>query len=212
MIPALNEAATIARVVAGVRDIGTPIVVDDGSSDATAVLAAEAGADVVRHQGNRGYDASLQTGFVRAVELGADVIATFDADGQLTAQSLRDVLAPVLRGEADIALGIRPRAARVGEMLFSLYTRVRFGVPDILCGLKAYTVGLFAAHGRFDGVGSIGTELALASLRRGARKALVPVPVLPRHGKSHFGSAWRANRRILRAAAIAIGADVRDQW
>ena len=83
VIPAYNEADSIAAVVKAVLAYGTPIVVDDGSSDDTGALATNAGALVVRQEINRGYDAALARGFAKADEIGADIVVSADADGQL---------------------------------------------------------------------------------------------------------------------------------
>ncbi len=207
VIPAYNESASVARVVRAVAPHGQVVVVDDGSRDDTVAKARDAGAIVVQHAANRGYDGALQSGFERASALEADVIVTFDADGQHDAAVLQRITQPSVRGEADLVLGIRPRGARLAEVLFSAYTRLRFGVPDILCGLKAYRIGLFRAHGRFDGTNSVGTELALASMLRGARTTLVSITVAPRADAPRFGRAWRANMRILRAMLAAVRMD-----
>jgi glycosyltransferase involved in cell wall biosynthesis len=64
IIPALNEANTIAAIVTGAANYGLPIVVDDGSSDETGAFAAAAGAAVVRIDTNVGYDEALNLGFL----------------------------------------------------------------------------------------------------------------------------------------------------
>jgi len=208
VIPALNEAATVADVVRAVKPFGLPVVVDDGSTDETARVAREAGAEVVRHEINRGYDAALSSGFVAAKALGATVIVTFDADGQHEASMLERFTVPLLKGEADLVLGIRPQAARFTEALFSAYTQWRFGVPDILCGIKGYRIELYHRLGYFDRRRMIGTELALASLRDGVRVALVPVHINPRRGTPRFGRLLAANWMIFRAFMNALTADV----
>ena len=82
VIPALNESQTIVGVVAAAADYGVPIVVDDGSTDGTAALSIQAGAVVVSHQKNLGYDSALNSGFKKAADLGCEIIVTLDADGQ----------------------------------------------------------------------------------------------------------------------------------
>jgi len=213
LIPAWNEAATIARVVREVAAFGTPLVVDDGSSDDTGQLARAAGAIVVRHARNTGYDGALQSGFVEADRRGMEAVVTFDADGQHTAETLGRVV-QLLEGEGrDLVLGLRAEPARFAERLFSLYTRWRFGIGDILCGLKGYRMTLFKRHGRFDGTRSIGTELALFALRSNASYAVVQVPIRPREsGKTRFGSVIRGNARILRAMLLAVVADFRGRF
>ncbi|MDP7602296.1 MAG: glycosyltransferase family 2 protein [Alphaproteobacteria bacterium] len=208
VIPAFNEAATIAEVVRSVAAFGQPIVVDDCSHDDSAAIAAAAGALVVRHAANQGYDGALESGFAAAAQGGYEAVATFDADGQHDAASLGEFITALERG-ADLVVGERPRPARLAEAVFNLYARWRYGVRDILCGLKAYRMTLYRRHGRFDANRSIGTELALAGLRRGVAVARVEVPIHARADRSRLGSLLRANGRILRALGLAFAADLR---
>mgnify|MGYP003343399732 CR=1 FL=1 len=210
VIPAFNESASVGRVVRAVARHGSIVVVDDGSTDDTVAAARDAGAVVVQHGSNRGYDQALQTGFEQADRMDAEVVVTFDADGQHDAAVLERFTGPIASGRAELVLGVRPRGARWAEVLFSGYTRWRFGVPDILCGLKGYHMSLYRAHGRFDGTNSVGTELALAGLHGGARTFLTPIPIAPRTGVPRFGRAWRANIRILRAMLAALRMDLRS--
>ena len=209
VIPAFNEAATIAAVIGGIATFGRVIVVDDCSTDDTAAIAAAAGAVVVRHAANQGYDGALGSGFAAAEAQGFEAVVTFDADGQHDAATLVEVLAALERG-ATLVVGQRPRAARLAEALFNLYARWRFGVRDILCGLKAYRMTLYRQHGRFDASRSIGTELALAGLRRGVPVARVEVAIQPRADQPRLGSVMRANGRILRALLLALLTDLRN--
>ena len=114
VVPALNEAATIAAVVERISYYGQVIVVDDGSTDATAELARKAGADVVSHSANQGYDGALNTGFARAAELGCAYIITIDADGQHNPSQLTQMIA-LLEDGNELVLGIRDRFARGGQ-------------------------------------------------------------------------------------------------
>ncbi|MBW2988357.1 glycosyltransferase family 2 protein [Candidatus Woesearchaeota archaeon] len=109
VIPAFNEERKIERVLQGLKEHGYSniIVVDDGSSDNTSKIAKKAGAVVLRHVINRGQGAALKTGIDYALEEGADIIVTFDADGQHNPADLAALIKPVKSGEADIALGSR---------------------------------------------------------------------------------------------------------
>src|SRR5437879_4355640 len=109
VIPALNEAGAIGdlvrRVPAGaVREV---IVVDNGSTDATAVVAASAGARVVREP-RRGYGAACWAG-VSAVSADTDVVAFLDGDGSQSPEELPKILEPIAGGRADFALAARRR-------------------------------------------------------------------------------------------------------
>ncbi len=204
VIPAFNEQESIEAVVAAVRQYGTPIVVDDGSTDQTSARAAAAGATVVR-QDNAGYDSALASGFAKAETIGADAIVTIDADGQLDPSSIPLVLSELEQGQVDMVLGIRRAgAARWSESLFNIYARLRFGVPDILCGLKAFRTESYRLHRACMAKPSIFTALALALLRRHVPYALVPVAVRPRSGEARFGSSLDAELRIVRALCAAV--------
>ena len=82
VIPAFNECNNIETVVRQVSKVAMAIVVDDGSADDTAGLARSAGAYVVCHQYNRGYDCALESGLITARALGCNFAMTMDADGQ----------------------------------------------------------------------------------------------------------------------------------
>jgi len=108
VIAAYNESGAIAEVVRELRT-GYPnvVVVDDGSTDDTWQHAQAAGAIVLRHLVNRGQGAALQTGITYALTAGAEVIATFDADGQHSPDDLPALVRPIFASEVDICLGSR---------------------------------------------------------------------------------------------------------
>lgn len=202
VIPAFNEAAMIKRIVESVSVYGQPIVVDDCSVDETATLAKIAGAIVVRHDTNRGYDGALSSGFAEADRRGFSYVVTFDADGQHNVVLVGDFLVQLGKG-FDLVLGVRPYYARFAEYLFALYSRLRFGVRDPLCGMKGYRMSLYRARGWFDSYRSIGTELALYGLREKRSFIQLPVPISERNGAPRFARLWKANYRILRALVIS---------
>jgi glycosyltransferase involved in cell wall biosynthesis len=203
VIPALNEAATISNVVRASGRHGVPWVVDDGSEDATAQIARDAGACVVSHARNQGYDQALNTGFAAAYANGCVVFVTLDADGQHDPELLPHTLRLIEEG-AEVVIGVRSRYARLAEYIFACFTRIRYGIRDPLCGLKAYTASVYAARGYFDSYGSIGTELALFAAARGLRLAQVRFEVKNRDDTPRFGGVWSANLRILRALGMWI--------
>ncbi len=110
VIPALNEAATIERVIDQVR-AGAPdlaiLVVDDGSRDDTAVRARRHGADVVRHVFNLGYGAALQTGYKWADRHGYAFLVQIDGDGQHDPADVPRLVARLRAGAADVVIGSR---------------------------------------------------------------------------------------------------------
>lgn len=150
VIAAYNEAGVIARVIADVRHRGFPIIlVDDGSVDATAAVAERAGAIVVRHPVNLGQGAALQTGMELALQEGADVIVTFDADGQHRAADIAGLVDALMQHGVDYALGNRflgcavnlPPKRRLLLKVAAWFTRITTGlsVTDTHNGLRAMT-------------------------------------------------------------------------
>ncbi len=108
IVPAFNESSVIGPSVRNLRSrFVNIVVVDDGSTDATAPAALAAGAVVLRHAVNAGQGAALQTGIDYALARGAAYVATFDADGQHQVEDLVTMLAALLDGTHDIALGSR---------------------------------------------------------------------------------------------------------
>lgn len=150
VVPAYNEAQTISRVVAALKDkVAQVIVIDDGSEDQTAELAKQAGAKVARHLINRGQGAALQTGIDLALKQGAEIIVTFDADDQFVAEEISQVIAPILRGEARAVLGSRflkkdnltPWDKKIVLKIATFITRLYTGlnITDTHNGFRAFS-------------------------------------------------------------------------
>jgi len=109
VIAAYNEKDSIARVIDDLHKHGYKniIVVDDGSKDNTTQIAERKKVMVLQHILNRGQGAALKTGIDYAVQQGADIIITFDADGQHQAKEIKNLIKPVTSGKAEVALGSR---------------------------------------------------------------------------------------------------------
>ena len=162
IVPALNEEHAVPIVVAELRafDPGMDIVVvDDGSVDRTAAVAAASGARVLRLPFNLGIGGAVQTGFRYAYEHGYDLAVRVDGDGQHDPSQLGLVIEPVLRGDADISVGSRfaatgsgyrsSRTRRIGiRLLASIVSRiVGQRVTDTTSGFQALNregIALFA--------------------------------------------------------------------
>lgn len=109
IVPAYNEEKNIGRVLSGLFSHGQKnvVVVDDGSTDSTAEVAAQAGATVLKHEVNRGQGAALQTGNDYALQNGASVVVHFDADGQFNPADIEAALRAMQTSGADVLLGSR---------------------------------------------------------------------------------------------------------
>lgn len=191
VIPAYNEERFIGSVVLKARKYGDAvIVVDDGSSDATAEVAEAAGAIVVRHGANRGKGAALNTGLRKARELGAEAVALLDADGQHRPEEIPGVLAPILRGEADVVAGSRyleqrgpvPRHRVWGHRMFTFLTNLLSGtqLTDSQSGFRAFSSQALEALGFSSNGFSVESEMQFLISERNLRVVEAPVTTLYR--------------------------------
>ncbi len=159
VMPCLNEAATVQQVVARIPRVIPKVsrvdvlVVDDGSTDATAGLATEAGAFVHSHGTNRGVGAALKSAISFALGRGYDLMVNIDGDGQFAPEDIPQLLAPILEGRADFTTASRfKEAARIPKKMskVKLYgNKAMSFLISKLCGQKFYDVSCgFRAYSR----------------------------------------------------------------
>ncbi|HZC30799.1 MAG TPA: glycosyltransferase family 2 protein [Gaiellaceae bacterium] len=207
IVPALNEETTIAQVIQELRafDGGLDVVVvDDGSTDGTARIAAAHGARVLRLPFNLGIGSAVQTGFRYAFENGYDVAVRVDGDGQHDPAQLAALLAPVLNGDADIVVGSRfaaggpgyrsSRSRRLGIRILAWVVSRIVGQPvtDTTSGFQALNsrgIALFARDYPHD---YPEVEATIMVFRHSLRLTEVPVSMRER-------SAGRSSITTLRS-------------
>jgi SAM-dependent methyltransferase len=109
VLPAYGAASTIPQVAREmpVDAADRALLVDDASADETTSVALQEGFDVIAHPANRGYGANQKTCYVRSVRDGADVVVMVHADNQYDPALMREMVAPIERGEADVVIGSR---------------------------------------------------------------------------------------------------------
>lgn len=219
MIPALDAAATIASVVADARAAlggsrGEVFVVDDGSIDETARVAAGAGATVTSHGARRGKGAALRTGFSEARAHGFDLAVTVDADGQHPREAIERVAAHeaglecLVLAVRDLAASGAPRANRTSNAISNFFLSRFVGRPlrDTQCGLRRYPVERALAHGgRGDGF-EYEAEILLSWALGGGPIAEIDAPVVYPRGAArttHFDSI-RDPLRIISAVLATL--------
>lgn len=110
IIPAFNEEETLRGVILGIRSFLSQadiLVVNDGSTDSTGVIAREEGVLVLEHPYNMGIGATMQTGFLYALNNGYNIAVQIDGDGQHDARFITSLIKPILDGQANLVIGTR---------------------------------------------------------------------------------------------------------
>ena len=219
IIPALNETATIADLVAETRRQGVAwvIVVDNGSTDGTAGAARTAGAEVVSEP-RRGYGYACAAGAGRALDLGAATLVFMDGDGSARPAELARLLGPLAAGAADLVLGSRvlggaePGALaphqRFGNALSAALMRRLYGLAVTDLGpYRAIRADLLRALEMREMTYGWPTEMTVKAARRGARVVEVPVSWANRRaGRSKVSGTLRGS---VLAAVYILGVTLR---
>jgi glycosyltransferase involved in cell wall biosynthesis len=206
VVPAYNEEQTISCVVNRLKKcVSLVLVVDDCSSDETRSNAAQAGACVLSSSLRLGYEKALVKGIAYAVSSGADAILTFDADGQHPYELIEHMFSMVEHGGFDVVVGCRESKPRFSEKVFSAYTGLRYGIFDILCGMKCYSSRAIGQTGLQPGWDSVGSFLVLRALFCNLSVAQVLIPSGERSaGVSRFGLSVKTELKILNAFIRAL--------
>ena len=206
IVPALNEEGSVGRVIDEIHafDPGFDIVVvDDGSTDRTAGIAADRGAHVLRLPFNLGIGGAVQTGYRFAFERGYDVAVQVDGDGQHDAAQLPTILEPVLTGQADLCVGSRfahgsgyqsSFMRRLGIKVFAMVVSAVVGqkVTDTTSGFRAVNrkgIALFAADYPHD---YPEVEATVMSVKHKLRLHEVPVEMRERASGASSITALRS--------------------
>jgi len=153
IIPAYNESKNIANVLSDIYNCQIkmdPVVIDDGSSDGTAEIARQEGAEVIPLPFNLGIGGAVQTGFKYAKREGYDIAVQIDADGQHIPEQVAALINPIVNEEADVVIGSRylnknrsyntPVSRRIGMVIFSFVNSliIKQKITDNTSGFRAY--------------------------------------------------------------------------
>jgi glycosyltransferase involved in cell wall biosynthesis len=203
VIPAFNEAATIAAVVGNAARLGHVVVVNDGSRDDTEALARAAGAAVLTLPGNQGYEGALSAGMKHAIDKDFDFALTMDADGQHRLESAQALIAAIQ--DRDLAIGIRHKKQRVTELFAGWIGSLLWGIDDPFSGLKLYRLTTCKELGAFDSRRLVGAEMMVRAYRKGLKIVPIPIQTAERADSPRFGSLLRSNYRLARATVLLVG-------
>jgi glycosyltransferase involved in cell wall biosynthesis len=221
LVPAHDEAARIAAVVKSAVRHASVLVIDDGSTDDTAAIAAAAGAEVLRQRPNQGKGAALRAGFAEALERGVEAVITLDGDGQHDPAEIPAFLGAYARRSVagqptELIVGRRdfsrmPASRRLANSLGTLTLSAAVGrwIPDNQSGYRLIGRRLMAAmaDSREDGF-AFEVEMIAVCLRESWELAWVPIRTIYGDEASHiqpgrhlreFLAVTRRARRIARS-------------
>lgn len=196
VLPCLDEAEALPWVLARIPAGWRPVVVDNGSADGSAGLAAELGATVV-HEPRRGFGAACHAGLLAAE---ADFVCFCDCDASLDPGLLPGLLAPVAEGSADLVLGRRrpatlgtwPVHARAGNLALSVLLRRRTGLRVRDLGpMRVARREALLGLGLSDRRSGYPLQMVVRAADAGWRVREVDVPYLPRAGRSKVTGTWK---------------------
>ena len=187
-IPAYNEEKNIAGIITKLKEITNSIIVcDDGSSDMTAEISRNLGANIVRHEKNRGYGAAINTIFQKAIEIESDVLITFDADGQHRTEDVPKLLASIKKNDVDIVIGSRflknksdvPNYRKIGIKMITEVTNASINqkLTDAQSGFRAYSKKVLTEISPSEMGMGISTEILIKASSKGLQISEVPIEI-----------------------------------
>ena len=187
-IPAFNEEEKIAGIILKLKKITDKIIVcNDGSSDMTGEIAQSLGAIVVTHPKNMGYGAGIRSIFLKSKEIQADVLVTFDADGQHRIDDIKPVVEPILEDKVDIVIGSRflekneqmPEYRKLGIKVITKLTNASMNdsLTDSQSGFRAYNKKVLNDIIPSDYGMGVSTEILIKASKKEFRIAEVPIIV-----------------------------------
>jgi len=188
-VPAFNEEKNIASLLIKLKKISQNIIVcNDGSNDLTGNIAEELGVIVIEHKKNLGYGAAIKSIFLKAHEVNADILVTFDADGQHRIEDINTILEPIKNNSADMVIGSRflknnqeiPKYRKIGIKAITKLTNVTGGtkITDSQSGFRAYNRKILDEIKLKESGMGISTEILIKTQKSGFIITEVPIIIL----------------------------------
>jgi glycosyltransferase involved in cell wall biosynthesis len=187
-IPAYNEEKNIASIIVKLKKISSRIIVcNDGSTDSTGLIAKELGAMVINHQKNQGYGAAIKSIFLKAKEIGSEVLVTLDADGQHDVNEIDKLLKPITDDKSDVVIGSRflgetenvPSYRKLGINVITKLTNasIKKNLTDSQSGFRAYNKKVIEQVQLSESGMGVSTEILIKASSKEFRIAEVPITI-----------------------------------
>jgi glycosyltransferase involved in cell wall biosynthesis len=196
-IPCFNEELFIGSVALKTKDyVDQVVVIDDGSTDKTAMVAEKAGAIVVSHGSNKGKGAAVSSAFEYAKKVGCKALVLLDGDGQHDPAYIPSLVKPVLEDKADMVVGSRymelkssiPGYRTWGHRVLTLFTNLgsRVKLTDSQSGLRAFSLKAIQAFSFVEQGLSVESEMQFLANDASLRVTEIPISI------GYYGKAKRS--------------------
>lgn len=188
-IPAFNEGKKLEEIIKEIKKFADEIIVcNDGSTDSTGSIANKMGALVINHKKNLGYGAAIKSIFSKAKEIEADILVTFDGDGQHRSQDIQSVIKPILDNSADIVIGSRfldnevemPKYRKLGIKTITNIANIcsEIKLTDSQSGFRAYNKKTLSEIHLIESGMGVSTEILIKANKKKLRIKEVPIKIL----------------------------------
>ena len=196
MIPAYNEEKTIKKIVRGIKKFGKVLVVNDASKDKTKQIASSAGALVINHKKNLGYNNAVDTGLKFFLKSKYKKIILIDADGQHPIKYIKD-FKKYLNLKNEVVCGVRNTITRIGEKIFVKLSHIIWDLNDPLCGMKGYSKNFLKKFYKPINYNFIGTEYLIKAKKKNIKIKEIVINNKLRKDQSRFGEGFSTNLSII---------------
>jgi len=188
-IPAFNEEKNIASIILKLKKVTDHIIVcNDGSTDMTEEISKKLDVVVINHSRNMGYGSAIRSIFLKAKELQADILVTFDADGQHRVEDIQSVIQPIIDNKADIVIGSRflenksdiPEYRKFGIKVITKITNssLKEKLTDSQSGFRAYSKNVLKDVTPSESGMGVSTEILIKASNAGHKIAEVPITIM----------------------------------
>ena len=188
-IPAFNEEKNIASIIMKLKKVTDHIIVcNDGSTDMTEEISKKLDVVVINHSRNMGYGSAIRSIFLKAKELQADILVTFDADGQHRVEDIQSVTQPIIDNKADIVIGSRflenksdiPEYRKFGIKVITKITNssLKEKLTDSQSGFRAYSKNVLKDVTPSESGMGVSTEILIKASNAGHKIAEVPITIM----------------------------------
>ena len=215
LIPAYNEARSIGGIIKDLKEKGLSVyVIDDGSTDDTSAIALKEGANVLKHDKNKGKGASIRDGIQYALKENFDAVLILDGDGQHKTSDVDNFFAKMDGASADIVIGNRmhdtsamPFARHVTNRVMSYVISKLCGhdIPDTQCGFRLINIKVLKSVKLESSNYEIESELLLKAAKKGFKIESIPIQTVYENETSNINPLVDTVRFIVFLVKTLVG-------